>query len=244
MTKQKAAITLFLLSLFLFSIAFIQSNSPQSFVSCNALFYIPIPAFGFRAELGALLAREAPWGAGVELGVQRGEFARSILHQWTNCSRYVLVDMWAPLESYYDIANVEPAEQNANQLATMANVAPFLSIISVCRNFTTSCALKFNDETFDFVFVDARHDRPGVLEDLETWWPKARRDALFCGHDFVTQAEGPAQTNQRWDIDSRGNVDLTGGAVRAAVEGFANLKRRQLQISYKEPGWWTWCMRK
>ena len=66
----------------------------------------------------------------------------------------------------------------------------------------------------------------------------------MCGHDFVTQFEGPMQNNQRYDINGDGSVDPTGGAVKGAVVDWANLQNRQIQITYKETGWWTWCMRK
>jgi hypothetical protein len=158
----------------------------------------PVPVFGLREELGALLELEAPGGSGVELGVQRGVFARATLSGWPSCARYVLVDLWAPLENYVDQANVGTAEQNAIMAEALAATAPWAGAVEVCRNLTTRCAPRFADESFDFVYVDARHDRLGVSEDLEAWWPKARRGGLVCGHDFVSQSEGPAQSGQRW----------------------------------------------
>ena len=158
----------------------------------------PVPVFGLREELGALLELEAPGGSGVELGVQRGVFARATLSGWPSCARYVLVDLWAPLENYIDQANVGTAEQNAIMAEALAATAPWAGAVEVCRNLTTRCAPRFADESFDFVYVDARHDRLGVSEDLEAWWPKARRGGLVCGHDFVFQSEGPAQSGQRW----------------------------------------------
>jgi hypothetical protein len=158
----------------------------------------PVPVFGLREELGGLLELEAPGGSGVELGVQRGVFARATLSGWPSCAHYVLVDLWAPLENYVDQANVGQAEQNAIMAEALAATAPWAGAVEVCRNFTTRCAPRFADESFDFVYVDARHDRLGVSEDLEAWWPKARRGGLVCGHDFVTQSEGPAQSGQRW----------------------------------------------
>ena len=158
----------------------------------------PVPVFDLREELGALLELEAPGGSGVELGVQRGVFARATLSGWPSCARYVLVDLWAPLENYVDQANVGMAEQNAIMAEALAATAPWAGAVEVCRNLTTRCAPRFADESFDFVYVDARHDRLGVSEDLEAWWPKARRGGLVCGHDFVLQSEGPAQSGQRW----------------------------------------------
>jgi hypothetical protein len=43
----------------------------------------------------------------------------------------------------------------------------------VVRNFT-SVAAKLIFETLDFVYVDARHDYCGALEDISLYWPKVR----------------------------------------------------------------------
>ena len=208
--------------------------------SCPA----PVPVFGSREDLGALLELEFPGGAGVELGVQRGEFAAATLRGWPNCSRFVLVDVWAHLPNYEDLANLDDTAQDGIMHRALEAVAPWRDRVVICRNLTTHCASRFPDASFDFVYVDARHDRVGVTEDLEMWWPKARRGALFCGHDFVTQQEGPAQSGQRWDVNADGSVDPTGRAVRGAVEDFAARKARQIQVSYKESYYWTWCMRR
>lgn len=207
-----------------------------------------MPIFIEREGLGALLEREG-LRSGVELGVQRGQYAQTLLSTWPSNRRYVLVDLWAPLDAYHDLANVDQAAQDAIMSEALANVAPWSDKVAVCRNFTISCALSFKDGEFDFVYVDARHDRWGVTQDLTAWWPKVRPGGLVCGHDFVTQAEGPAQSGQRWDLNGDGSVDPTGGAVRAAVEDFAAAVTRQIQVGYQQKwiggsGWWTWCVRR
>ena len=49
--------------------------------------------------------------------------------------------------------------------------------------------MNYPDEYFDFVYVDARHDRLGVMDDLHAWWPKIADGGMMCGHDFVTQVK-------------------------------------------------------
>jgi predicted O-methyltransferase YrrM len=39
-----------------------------------------------------------------------------------------------------------------------AAVANYTEKVQICRNFTTECAKNYADDTFDFVYVDARHD--------------------------------------------------------------------------------------
>ena len=58
-----------------------------------------------RGKLATFLQSEKA-KIGVELGVQNGNFAETMLHQWSHNVKYYLVDIWAPLENYLDAANV------------------------------------------------------------------------------------------------------------------------------------------
>lgn len=58
-----------------------------------------------RGKLATFLESEKA-KIGVELGVQNGNFAETILRQWQHNTQYYLIDIWAPLENYLDAANV------------------------------------------------------------------------------------------------------------------------------------------
>ena len=166
----------------------------------------PVPVFKTRDDLAGILERER-FSTGVELGVQRGEYSKVILATWKACTKYVLVDLWATQKNYADSANIHQAGQEENMIKALENVKPWQSIITTCRNYTTYCATQFPDQFFDFVYVDARHDRLGVAVDLNDWWPKVRRNGLMCGHDFVTQDDGPQQSGQDWTKNYDGSID-------------------------------------
>eukprot|EP00741_Cyanophora_paradoxa_P017469 tig00020965_g16878.t1 len=125
-------------------------------------------------------------GAGVEVGVQRAEHARGILERWRGKTLY-LVDAWAHQDpkEYRDIANKGQAEQDEIYRTAQANVAPFEGRVVVMKSYSLEAAKTFEDGYFDFIYLDARHDRAGVTEDLEAWWPKLRRGGLFSGHDYL-----------------------------------------------------------
>ena len=58
-----------------------------------------------RTKLANILESEQAH-VGVEVGVQRGEFAQTMLQSWSHNTKYYLVDIWAPLDNYLDISNV------------------------------------------------------------------------------------------------------------------------------------------
>ena len=46
-------------------------------------------------------------------------------------------------------------------------------------------AQQFTDASLDFVYVDGAHEEAAVTRDLEGWWPKLRKGAIFAGHDYT-----------------------------------------------------------
>lgn len=58
---------------------------------------------------------------------------------------------------------------------------PFVKIV---RNFSYEGSLLFEDNYFDFIYIDAAHDYESVVEDLNAWWPKLKKGGIFSGHDY------------------------------------------------------------
>lgn len=53
------------------------------------------------------------------------------------------------------------------------------------RVLTPSVAARFGDGALDFVYLDARHDCPSVVQDLHAWYPTLRRGGILAGHDYL-----------------------------------------------------------
>lgn len=45
-------------------------------------------------------------------------------------------------------------------------------------------AQQFDDESIDFVFLDAAHDPVSLSADIRAWWPKIKRGGCLGGHDY------------------------------------------------------------
>jgi hypothetical protein len=235
----------------------------------------PLAPIRTRQDLGSLLRELRFSGNAVELGVREGAFSDTILQKWGGCSEYVQVDLWMPQKKYKDKANRNSTVQAALRARAKAQLDKHIKARNCkrgwqCANYTSSCALRFPDAYFDFVYVDARHDRLGVLQDLHQWWPKLRTGGLMAGHDYTTQLEprskhqipgkkyDPNGTMQDWTLNFDGTRDETGRVVKGAVDDFFggvaegpfgspnDVRRcpRQIVVTYREPGWNTWMVRK
>ena len=203
-----------------------------------------LPPFRTRADLPSMVEAMG-LRTGVELGVERGIFTSTMLHGWPSCTNYTQVDLWshdALKGSHYKDSQSNHDSKYAAMLkqkilrpgctATFGQAhkhwpeATCGVSLHKCQNFTTACATGFVDESVDFIYVDALHDRVGVLRDLESWWPKLRSGGIMAGHDYMTQADlnsfsgKPEGTKwpQQQNID--GTFDADGGMVKGAVDDF------------------------
>jgi len=55
-------------------------------------------------------------------------------------------------------------------------------IVLVGDSVLTSCLIP--DGSMDFVFIDAGHEAPAILADLQSYHRKVRAGGLFFGHDY------------------------------------------------------------
>jgi predicted O-methyltransferase YrrM len=43
----------------------------------------------------------------------------------------------------------------------------------------------FDDESLDFVYIDANHDFPNFINDLHEWLKKVKTGGIMSGHDYA-----------------------------------------------------------
>lgn len=206
----------------------------------------PIPVIRTRSDLPAIVSAEG-FRTGAELGVQRGEFSRSLLSKWPDVTRFHLVDLWAYQHNYVDLANVDNSTQEDNYQATRLNLAAWdaKKILRWHRSSTKDAApLIAAEGKLDFIYVDARHDYCGLYEDLELYWPLLMPGGLMAGHDYATADEVKRDNpSQDWSLCHNGSRHPL--AVKGAVDDFFMHNRRaQVVVCYREALWNTWMVRK
>ena len=143
-----------------------------------------------RGELPAYLRDLGLVTRGAEIGVRDGEFSAHLLANWPGSM--TLVDPWKAQDSkiYNDFSNVEQKEQDERfELVTRTMAERFAGRATIVRDYSVEAAKAIADRSLDFVYIDARHDYEGVLEDLRAWAPKVRAGGLIAGHDFVPDGQ-------------------------------------------------------
>ena len=88
------------------------------------------------------------------------------------------------------------------------------------RETSEEAVSRFEDESFDIVYIDGHHDYEYVKQDCELWWPKVKRGGMMIGDDYIP----------------KGDVDF---GVIPAVDDFANEMQLDLQLApTKVAQWW------
>lgn len=182
------------------------------------------PILPTRGELGILLNRRGLAGRGVEVGVKQGEFSQTLLDLWRG-RELISVDPWAeaPTGAYIDVANVSQSIHDAFYSEALERLARFGPRSSVWRQTGRAAAERVAEASLDFVYLDARHDRHSVAEDLAVWYPKVRPGGLMAGHDYLD-----------------GRLEEGEFGVRSAVDEFFGSRNLAVHSTFSDPPWLSW----
>lgn len=119
-------------------------------------------------EVGSWLGRSASY-----MGIE-------ILNSQKNIKFYC-VDTWPESEK-----DNETSLHNQKNLYSefLQNIKPIKSSIIPYRMSSIEASKLFEDESVEFVFIDACHDYESVKSDLNSWFPKVKKGGVIAGHDY------------------------------------------------------------
>ena len=123
-------------------------------------------------------------GEGVELGVQRAHYSNHLLETWPGKKLYS-IDPWERQEHYRDIANVSDNEHELRYNESIQRLSKHGGRSEVIRDYSINAVKRFEDNSLDFVYLDARHAYEYVKEDIQLWLPKVKPGGILAGHDYV-----------------------------------------------------------
>jgi len=223
------------------------SQIKEHFVLNASEFTSILPPIQDRDEFG-MMCEQMGYRTGLEIGVQRGLYSKTLLSNWPSCNKLYLMDAWESQRTYSDLANVPDFRQQKFMMAAKRNMQRFQNEdstrVEFIRGFSNMMHDRFPNASLDFVYIDARHDYCGVYEDLSLYYPKVSCGGVLAGHDYLSADEvNYLSKGQDWSLCANGLRRL--GAVREAVNRFAIEVRSQVLATYRERYHFTsWYMRK
>ncbi len=150
-------------------------------------FFVEIPNMG-RDDLAKLFA-ELNFKKGVEVGVDRGEYSE-VLCKANPSAQIYGVDPYelAAYEQGIDpkragIHDTQEGFEGNYEMATK-RLAPYKNYIFL-KKYSADALKNFEDNSLDFVYIDANHDFLNIAIDLDTWKRKVRMGGILSGHDYA-----------------------------------------------------------
>ena len=118
-----------------------------------------------------------------ELGVAQGENLKTMIsHTFPN---YVLaIDVWdEEVCPYYNQARHD--EGYAKVLKMCAKAEGWSGAkIDVIKGDHSILVDNYEDESFDYVYIDSSHLYEDTVRDIAKWWPKVKKGGILAGHDY------------------------------------------------------------
>ncbi len=136
-----------------------------------------------RLDLFNEIKKDFQDGHGVEVGTFKAEFSKFILENW-NGTLY-MVDVWNPLGNEYLDSSNHKNYQNQIYAHAMENLTGLEDRGIMIRAKSEKASEIFQDESLDFVYIDANHAYDFVVDDIQFWYSKVKRGGYLWGHDYL-----------------------------------------------------------
>lgn len=144
-------------------------------------FYQSIPGYFSFPDFYSWLAREFPYGHGVEVGSFAGRSAAYLAVDLENIRSQRL----AKKPAHFDLVDTFEAPGIGGPDAVRERLASVSHIVSVCPGDSAASASRYEDGSLDWVYVDADHRYEAVRRDILAWLPKVRKGGVIAGHDYA-----------------------------------------------------------
>jgi len=133
----------------------------------------------FRREaLGEVLREKELQGIGIGIGVAAGNYSKIIIENF-GLNKLYLLDNWEGYE-YVTQAKQDIFYKNILELEEQHK-----GLVEVIKGDSVNGVGRFEDEYFDFIYIDADHHYEVVVNDLKLWYPKLKKGGIFSGHDYT-----------------------------------------------------------
>jgi len=125
------------------------------------------------------LLRELDIRTGAEIGVLKGQYSKWLCAKIRKLKLY-LVDPYVAYDEYSEQRTQE--DLSSNEAEARIRMEKFN--VEFVKKWSMDAVKDFEDESLDFVFIDANHDYKWVKEDIEEWSKKVKKGGIVSGHDY------------------------------------------------------------
>lgn len=118
---------------------------------------------------------------GVEIGTDRGGYARNICERAPEITLYTM-DPYEPYDEGDEVKDLNKMIEIESEAQQTLIIYP--NCIFLPGKTSMQVAETFQDNSIDFVFIDGNHEYEYVKEDIREWTKKVKVGGIIAGHDY------------------------------------------------------------
>lgn len=123
--------------------------------------------------------------AGAEIGVERGYYSE-ILAGLNPDLHLFAIDGWEAYHGYRDHSTQATMDALFAEAQKRLSAYPNVEII---KKFSMDALDDIEDESLDFVYIDANHEFQNVVNDICEWQYKVKVGGIIAGHDYIKRKD-------------------------------------------------------
>lgn len=136
------------------------------------------------------------------------ELYKKMVEKFPSGSKFVEIGSWKGMSSAYMAVEIANSEKDidfycvdtwegsieheqygidtSNLYDTfLDNMGPVKKYYKAIRAQSLQAVKQFEDNSLDFVFIDASHEYQDVKDDIHAWYPKVKEGGIIAGHDYL-----------------------------------------------------------
>lgn len=137
----------------------------------------PIEILNINRPIMAQTLHELGFKEGAEIGTAQGDHAKTLCENIPGIKLHC-IDIWTPYDGYNEYVNRIVLYHNQ----AVEKLKPYN--VNFIQKYSVEASKDFEDQSLDFVYIDANHDFLHVAEDLTYWIPKVKPGGIIFGHDY------------------------------------------------------------
>lgn len=128
--------------------------------------------------------KELNFKKGAEIGVDHADFSKMICENNSQLQLFG-IDPWLKYKEYREYK--DQAEMDGIYAQAISKMGSYIKDkrYVVVRKKSEEAVLDFEDNSLDFVYIDANHEGEYPLRDIEMWTKKVKVGGMVAGHDYV-----------------------------------------------------------
>lgn len=126
------------------------------------------------------LSRSVDGSKFIEIGTYKGRSAAYMAVEIENSKKQITLDTI----DHYSISNDNSANSTDQYETVLRNLDSVKHIVKAMKMKSADAAELYENNSLDFVYIDASHDYESVKEDILSWYDKVKIGGIIGGDDF------------------------------------------------------------